>query len=67
MAGSHVNMDWARGHLGFQTIGPDKLNQLRHLAFFKNMEGLEAHMQRHAAILKPKFDSGQEVLDREWT
>jgi DNA-binding transcriptional MocR family regulator len=67
MAGSQVNMDWARGHLGFQTIGPDKLNQLRHLAFFKNMEGLEAHMQRHAAILKPKFDSVQEVLDRELT
>ena len=65
MAGSRASMDWARGHLGFQTIGPDKLNQLRHVAFFKTMAGIEAHMQRHAAILKPKFDLVQEVLERE--
>ena len=58
-------MDWAREHLGFQTIGPDKLNQLRHVAFFKTMAGIEAHMQQHAGILKPKFDLVQEVLERE--
>jgi DNA-binding transcriptional MocR family regulator len=65
MAGSPANMAWARRHLAFQTIGPDKLNQLRHLLFFKNMTGIESHMQRHAAILKPKFDAVQEVLERE--
>jgi len=65
MAGSRANMDWARSHLGFQTIGPDKLNQLRHVFFFKSMAGIEAHMEMHAAILKPKFDAVQEVLDRE--
>jgi DNA-binding transcriptional MocR family regulator len=65
MAGSKANMEWARGHLGFQTIGPDKLNQMRHVAFFKTMAGIERHMQRHAAILKPKFDAVQEVLGRE--
>lgn len=65
MAGSTVNMDWARSHLGFQTIGPDKLNQMRHVFFFKNMAGIENHMQKHAAILKPKFDTVQEVLERE--
>jgi len=65
MAGSRANLSWARRHLGFQTIGPDKLNQLRHLYFFKNMAGIESHMQRHAAILKPKFDTVQEGLERE--
>jgi len=65
MAGSRETMAWAKSHLAFQTIGPDKLNQLRHVAFFKNMTGIETHMQKHAAILKPKFDAALEVLDRE--
>ncbi len=65
MAGSPANMAWVKQHLAFQTIGPDKLNQLRHLLFFKNMAGIESHMQRHAAILKPKFDTVQDVLERE--
>jgi DNA-binding transcriptional MocR family regulator len=65
MAGSKATMDWARSHLGFQTIGPDKLNQMRHVVFFRNMAGIESHMQRHAAILKPKFDCVHEVLGRE--
>jgi DNA-binding transcriptional MocR family regulator len=65
MAGSPANMAWVKQHLAFQTIGPDKLNQLRHLLFFKNMAGIERHMQRHAAILKPKFDTVQDVLERE--
>jgi DNA-binding transcriptional MocR family regulator len=65
VAGSQANMAWARHHLAFQTIGPDKLNQLRHLRFFKNMAGIAGHMHRHAALLKPKFDAVQEVLERE--
>jgi DNA-binding transcriptional MocR family regulator len=65
MAGNRANMSWAKRHLGFQTIGPDKLNQLRHVVFFKTMAGIESHMQRHAAILRPKFNAVQEVLDRE--
>ena len=65
MAGSTATMEWAKGHLGFQTIGPDKLNQLRHVRFFGDPAGIERHMQRHAAILKPKFDAVQEVLGRE--
>lgn len=65
MAGSKTSMGWARHHLGFQTIGPDKLNQLRHLRFFREMDGIAGHMQRHAAILKPKFDVVQEVLAGE--
>ncbi len=63
MAGSKANMDRARKQMTFQTIGPDKLNQLRHVKYFKNMAGIEAHMQKHAAILKPKFDAVDELLE----
>lgn len=65
MAGSEANMAWARQQMAYQSIGPDKLNQLRHVIFFKNMAGIEAHMQKHAAILKPKFDAVQTALARE--
>lgn len=63
MAGSKANMDRARKQISFQTIGPDKLNQLRHVKFFKNMAGIEAHMLKHAAVLKPKFDAVQQALE----
>jgi aspartate/methionine/tyrosine aminotransferase len=65
MAGSAKNMALARTQISFQTIGPDKLNQLRHIAFFKNMAGIENHMQKHAAILKPKFDAVQNEMNKE--
>ena len=50
--------------ISFQTIGPDKLNQLRHVRFFQTMAGIEAHMKRHAAIIKPKFDAVQDGLEK---
>jgi aspartate/methionine/tyrosine aminotransferase len=65
MAGSQQNMEWVKNLMAFQTIGPDKLNQLRHVLFFKDIGGIMAHMKNHAAILKPKFDAVQEILDRE--
>ena len=65
MAGSKASMDRARKQMSFQTIGPDKLNQLRHVRFFKNMAGIENHMKKHAAILKPKFDAVQNALETE--
>ena len=65
MAGSHANMEWLKNQMAFQTIGPDKLNQMRHVLFFKNMGGIEAHMKKHAAILKPKFGAIQKILDAE--
>jgi DNA-binding transcriptional MocR family regulator len=65
MAGSAQNMALAQKEISFQTIGPDKLNQLRHVVFFKDMAGIEAHMQKHRAILKPKFDAVQSGLDKE--
>ncbi len=65
MAASEANIADAIKHLGKQTIGPDKVNQLRHLQFFKNMDGLRAHMDKHAAILKPKFDAVLEIFRAE--
>ncbi len=65
MAGSQKNMQWVKNQMAFQTIGPDKLNQLRHTLFFKDMGGIEAHMKKHAAILKPKFAAVQNILENE--
>jgi aspartate/methionine/tyrosine aminotransferase len=64
MAGSAKNMALAKEQIAFQTIGPDKLNQLRHVAFFKNMVGIEDHMKKHARILTPKFDAVQSELGK---
>jgi len=49
--------------LSLMTIGPDKVNQLRHTRYFKNIEGIHAHMQKHAEILKPKFARTLEHLN----
>lgn len=65
MAGSKENMTMIKNQMAFQTIGPDKLNQLRHVKFFKNLEGINDHMKKHAAILKPKFETVQSVLEKE--
>ncbi len=62
MAGSVKNMEHTRKLMSVQTIGPDKINQLRHVRFLKNMAGIESHMKKHAAIIKPKFDAVQNVL-----
>ena len=65
MAASSTNIAWNLRHLGIQTIGPDKMNQLRHVLFLRDMPTILAHMARHAAIMKPKFDAVQSVLTRE--
>ena len=65
IAGSTTNINWVKKHLGIQTIGPDKLNQLRHIHFFKNIDGIMTQMEKHAAILKPKFDMVLMMLDAE--
>ncbi|MBW2142569.1 MAG: aminotransferase class I/II-fold pyridoxal phosphate-dependent enzyme [Deltaproteobacteria bacterium] len=65
MAGSKKNIEFTKKQMFYQTIGPDKLNQLRHVRFLKNMEGIENHMKKHAAILKPKFDEVQNILEKE--
>ena len=63
MAGSENNMAFFRKHLAFQTIGPDKLNQLRHIKFLEDMEGLADHMEKHAILLKARFDAVLDVLE----
>lgn len=65
MAGSEKNMEWSRARLFSQTIGPDKVNILRHLLFFKDMRGILEHMDKHARIISPKFAAVQEILERE--
>jgi DNA-binding transcriptional MocR family regulator len=65
LATSAANVADAKKHLAIQTIGPDKLNQLRHVRFFKDAAGVKAHMQKHAALLRPKFDAVTRVFERE--
>ena len=65
MAGSAANIEWMTHHRSKQTIGPDKLNQLRHVRFFGDADGVVAHMKKHAAIIGPKFDAVHRGLDAE--
>ena len=65
IASSKSNCDFIRQRLTVQTIGPDKLNQLRHARFFKDAPGVMAHMEKHAAILRPKFKLVSDTLSRE--
>jgi DNA-binding transcriptional MocR family regulator len=67
MAASLKNLAHIKKHMGVQTIGPDKINQLRHVQFFRDMDGFRNHMHKHAAILRPKFEAVDEVLNRELT
>ena len=53
---SENNVNQIKPLLGVQTIGSDKMNQLRHVKYFKTAEGIRAHMKRHAEIIEPKFD-----------
>ena len=65
MAGSVDNMNYIKKSLTIQTIGHDKVNQLRHVKYFKNMDGIKSHMKKHAEILKPKFDTVLGILEKE--
>ncbi len=65
MAASEANLADARYSMFYQTIGHDKLNQLRHVRFFRDMDGVHAHMRKHADILRPKFETVLAVLDKE--
>ena len=65
MASSPANLADVKKSLTLQTIGYDKVNQLRHTRYFKNVEGMMAHMKKHADILRPKFEAVLSVLDQE--
>jgi DNA-binding transcriptional MocR family regulator len=62
LAGSVETVRWYVAHLGKGAIGPDKLNQLRHLEFFGTPQGVRDHMARHREIIAPKFAEVERVL-----
>lgn len=65
IGGSVDNMKWLNKHLSMSTIGPDKINQVRHTRFFKNFAGVQDHMKKHAALIKPKFDVVISILEEK--
>ena len=60
---SAENLAWYQKFLGKKSIGPDKVNQLRHLRFFGNADGVRAHMEKHRAFLAPKFELVLRILE----
>ena len=60
---SAANVAWFTKHLGVSTIGPDKINQLRHVRFFGDADGVRAHMAKHRELLAPKFKLVLDILD----
>ncbi len=75
LAASPENKAWYLQRLNFAAIGPDKVNHLRHVEFFKDADGVRAHMRKHRALLAPKFAAVEEALSTrlsglgiaEWT
>lgn len=65
VAGSTQNLDAVRRDRSIRTIGADKLNQLRHVRFFRDRDGIAVHMKLHAAILRPKFECVQNILESQ--
>ena len=65
LGSSGRNLDALREHLSFQTIGPDKINQLRHVRFLQDGDTIAAHMAKHADIIRLRFDSVLETLQSE--
>jgi DNA-binding transcriptional MocR family regulator len=65
LATSAANLTWFKKQLTIQTIGPDKVNHLRHMKFLKDYDGVIAIMKKHADILRPKFESVLEMLETE--
>lgn len=65
LAASKANIEFIKNIITIQTIGHDKLNQLRHVRYFKNIEGMKNHMKKHAEIIRPKFELVLKVLDQE--
>lgn len=65
MAASVNNIKLIKKQMFPQSIGPDKLNQLRHARYFKNAEGVKQYMKKHAEILKPHFDAVTEIFGKE--
>ena len=75
LAGSEATVRWYLGHLAMGSIGPDKVNHLRHVEFFRDADGVREHMRRHRGIIAPKFEAVDTALTEglegfevaEWT
>lgn len=65
IASSPANIKYIMSKMTVQTIGHDKINQLRHARFFKDLDGLKAHMQLHAQLIRPKFEAVLDTLEKE--
>lgn len=65
LATSKVNLEAIKKQMTVQTIGHDKINQLRHVRYFKDIEGIKAHMQKHADKMRPKFEAVLTMLESE--
>lgn len=65
VSASPANVEDLLSKMKWQTIGHDKINQLRHIRFFKDMDGLTAHMRKHADIIRPKFEMLLNAFDKE--
>ncbi|MBO5246536.1 MAG: aminotransferase [Eubacterium sp.] len=65
IASSQENIEFIESQMTVQTIGHDKINQLRHSRYFKDINGMKEHMKKHAEIMRGKFEAVLEVLDKE--
>ena len=65
LASSKANLDDIRKYITVQTIGHDKINQLRHVRFLKDAQGIKEHMRKHGALIRPKFEAVLSTLERE--
>ena len=65
IASSKKNIEFVKSIVTIQTIGHDKLNQLRHVRYFKDINGMKNHMKKHAEIIRPKFNLVISTLTRE--
>ncbi len=65
MVASEANVEFIKKQMFFQTIGPDKINELRHIKYFKDINGIKEHMRKHAKVLRPRFDIVTDTLARE--
>ena len=62
---SKRNIDFIKQQMTIQTIGHDKVNQLRHVRFFGDNEGMEAHMKKHADLIRPKFEALISIMEED--